>query len=29
MEVPDKTTWQKNRRYMAWFALLIMGVVTV
>jgi len=29
MEVPNKDTWQKNRRYMAWFALLVMAIVTV
>ena len=29
MEVPDKNIWQKNRRYMAWFALLVMGIVTI
>jgi dolichol kinase len=29
MEVPNKDTWQKNRRYMAWFALLVMAIVTL
>ena len=27
--IPDKERWQKNRRYMAWFALIVMGIVTI
>ena len=29
IDVPDKSIWQKNRRYMAWAALIIMAIVTV
>jgi len=28
VEIPNKSMWQKNRRYMAWSALLIMAIVT-
>lgn len=27
--IPDKATYQKNRRYMAWTALVIMAVTTM
>ena len=29
IDVPDKSIWQKNRRYMAWSALVVMAIVTV
>jgi len=29
IDVPNKDMWQKNRRYMAWSALIIMAIVTV
>lgn len=29
VEVPDKTTYQKNRRYMAWLALGMMLITTI
>ena len=29
MEVPNKEKWQKNRRYMAFFAVLVMAIVTI
>ncbi len=28
-DVPNKEMWQKNRRYMAWSALVVMAIVTV
>jgi len=29
IDVPNKDMWQKNRRYMAWSALVIMAIVTL
>ena len=29
IDVPNKDMWQKNRRYMAWSAFIIMAIVTV